>query len=692
MKLLVSQKSDNTHLADPFVAWLPFITFFICGISLYAFRAIDFFSAVPGDLGDARFNSVILEHLFRWITGQEKSLWNPQFFFPFEGVLAFSDNHFGSALSYILLRLAGLARETAFDGWFLIGNCLNYIAAYIAIRRIGIASFGAAAGAFVFAFGLPVLPKDGYAQLIYRFAIPLAYAAFLEMFSTKRLYVLWRVILWTTVQFYCSIYLGIFLVYLLAATLAAILIVGKGKELLSSLIFSIRSESRMATFFSATASALCVCAVFCLLYKYHAISVDYVFARSKAEIATMLPRLSSYLFADGALLSAWPGRLLGGVPMRHEHQMFFGFGVWIIGAYGATMSWRARQHQELGKIASLSLAFLFLVTISIGGFSVYLLLTSIPGISAIRAVSRIVLVMMLPVALLVALGSENLLRRASQHPGLKYVAAFALVFILSVEVATCQPNNTPISKWIARQTALRKALPAELPADPILFVYKKDSEPFFLSELDSMILAQDMGIPTLNGYSGYFPPGYIMAHPCLPKVIRLYGYSIHRRIPMSAMDLIAGRVVTIVSSPCDGGLVVPFTGTISAALAKQIKLRIENIRIVEGRLNARIDVTNVSTIDFNTVSADGKHVRLSWRFIALSAVGQHISNPRWDTRKELIWKIPPGDSRSIDMSLDLPLSPGSYLLEVSLVQEHVAWFHDLGMPVANVPIKVGSAR
>lgn len=107
---------------------LAFFAFLILGVLGYALRSVDFFSAVPGDLKDARFNSVILEHVFRWAIGHEKSLWSPTFFYPFEHVLAFSDNHFSSSIFYIVLRLAGLEREAAFNGWFLIGNGLNFLA------------------------------------------------------------------------------------------------------------------------------------------------------------------------------------------------------------------------------------------------------------------------------------------------------------------------------------------------------------------------------------------------------------------------------------------------------------------------------------------------------------------------------------------------------------------------------------
>jgi hypothetical protein len=246
-----------------------FLMFGIIALFGYALPSVNYFSAVPGDLGDARLNSVILEHLFRWVTGLESSLWSPSFFFPFEGILTFSDNHFGSAGSYILLRILGLAREEAFVGWFLIGNFLNFTAAYMVMRRLGFASFGSAAGAFVFAFSLAVLPKEGHAQLTYRFAIPFAFLALWDLLSTKRLYALWRVVFWSAIQIYCSIYLGIFLIYLLLATFVATLFCSRGKELFKPLIESLYKERKILLLLATTLIVMVLIAVFLLLYKYH---------------------------------------------------------------------------------------------------------------------------------------------------------------------------------------------------------------------------------------------------------------------------------------------------------------------------------------------------------------------------------------------------------------------------------------
>jgi hypothetical protein len=680
-------KNTPNYFYNTSIRW--FLVFFLVGLFGYILPAVDYFLAVPGDLGDARFNSVILEHLYRWVAGADVKLWSPTFFFPFEGVLAFSDNHFGSSVFYILLRVIGFDREISFDGWFLIGNCLNYFAAYIVIRRLGFTGFSSAAGAFVFAFALCVLPKEIHAQLIYRFAIPFAFLAFWHLITTRRLYDLSRIFFWVAVQFFCSIYLGIFLFYLLLATLVGMVLLGMGQQLLSSLVDSIRKENVGSKWFVSSVIILSSCAVLWLLYNYHAVSADYGFTRSGSEIKTMLPRLSSYLIADHSLLSSWVGTGITGVPMRHEHQMFFGIGVWILLISGIALAWKKQSCEKLEKIASLSLIILFLVTLNIGGYSIYLLFTNLPGISSIRAVSRIVLVMMFPVGLLVALSSGWLMSFVvDSSKSMKLFMGMFILVLLGAEVVAYQPYNTPIKSWHERQVHLRALLPKQFSEDSVIYVSKKETEPFYLAELDGMILAQDLGVPTINGYSGNVPPGYVGPSPCFSYVNRLYGYAKFRNKPVSTMDSIAQRVVHLSMSQCDAEPVIPFAGSVNTDQVKQIKLTVTDVKTSNRQLRSTVIVSNESGQNFNTVSISGAPVRLSWRFIHISNDGVKLSNPGWDARKDLTWTIPPGNNRQVSLAVDLPIVPGIYLFEVSMVQEGVAWFHDLGMKVASATITV----
>ena len=166
------------------------------GVFGYLMPAIGYFTMMPGDLGDARFNSVALEHGYQWLIGTVPELWSPGFFYPFERILAFSDNHFGSFWSYAAARSLGAPRELSFQIWFLVGYVLNYASGYWMLRRMSFDVLGASCGAFVFAFALPVLHQEGHAQLTYRFAIPLAILAWWRLVEQKSLIDIFTFLFW----------------------------------------------------------------------------------------------------------------------------------------------------------------------------------------------------------------------------------------------------------------------------------------------------------------------------------------------------------------------------------------------------------------------------------------------------------------------------------------------------------------
>jgi hypothetical protein len=670
----------------------PVSAFFLLGFFGYSLRAVDYLNAVPGDLGDARFNSVILEHIFHWVTQSEISLWSPTFFYPFEGVLAFSDNHFGSSLPYVFFRSIGAGREVAFDGWFLTGIALNFACAYFVIRRLGLKCFAAAAGAFAFTFALPVLAQEGHAQLTYRFAIPLAYGAFLDALSTKRMYPLWRVVFWTAVQFLCSIYLGIFLGYLLIVSLCGVIFWNRGHSLFSAFYNSVVREVPNKKVFFIGAIAVSVVAVAWLLHSYYLISVSYGVKRFSSEIASMLPRLSSYLIADNSGLTSWIGNFTSSIPMRHEHQIFFGIGPWVLALYGTFAAWHGKLLQDIGKLAIFAVVMLFLLTLSFGGTSLYLLVSSIPGLNSVRAVTRIGLVMIMPIAVLVAIGSQHIINKVSDLKNFRKIAIYlVLLVLLGAEVVAYRPFNTQISNWAAQQAVLREKLPPQLPTDAILYVTGKTSAPGFVTELDGMILAQDLGYPTLNGYSGNTPPNYLDPQPCISYRNRINSYATYKGISMDAANALAARVVVIALETCEHEPVIAAGGAVLSSQAKQISLALDQVSLDNRQLKAKLLIYNNSAETFNTLRSSGLPLRLSWRFMEEKLAGQEL-NSKWDPRKDLVRTIAPGASASIDFTVPLPQIPGKYIFEVSLVQDGVAWFHDMGMKILSLPVTVKAAR
>jgi hypothetical protein len=478
----------------------------------YLMRVTAGFSAVPGDLIDARFNSVVLEHLYRVLSGSAAALWSPDYFYPFAGVLAFSDNHFGSALPYLLARLLGLAREHAFNVWFATGTLLNFACALYVLRRFGASTAAAALGAFFFTCALPASAQGGHAQLVYRFAAPLAVLAHWQMFERRRLADLARVAFFTVWQFYCSIYLGLFLVYLLAALTIAILVVRR----------PLAWPPWRAQWAAGTVVLLCALALAYLVGSYFVVQQRYGLdaQRSIEYVSEMLPRPWSYLIADGSWLVSWFG-LIADVPARVEHQLFIGFGAVAL----IVAAWRGRAAApELTKVMLIALALLVAGTMWIADFSLYYLINWLPGIRGIRAVSRIILIMLVPLSVLVALGADAVWRRFALRARTAAPAFAVVVALVVVEPLTGDMRGTPIAAWRARLEAVKALLPPDLPKDAILLVRSNSRRyaDLFYTEVDGMLLGQELGYPVLNGYSGFYPPGYRI-RPCPPAEERYRG-------------------------------------------------------------------------------------------------------------------------------------------------------------------------
>jgi len=656
----IEQTFDRLHRR--FNLWA--IAFFALGLFGYALRSIDYFSAVPGDLGDARFNSVILEHLYRWATGQDASLLSPDFFYPFKHMLAFSDNHFGSAIFYIVLRWLGLSREAAFDGWFLIGIGLSFFCACLAFRRLGFSRLASSVGAFVFCFSLPALRLEVHAQLIYRFAVPLAFAAFWDLLANRRLPALGEVAFWSALQFFCSIYLGVFLFYLLAATLLIWLIVGEKKNFLSEIRFVLGKESGAAKISSGVLLIFSATMLIWLLYKYYSVTVEYPL-KPDQRILSLLPQLAWYLSV--------------------KSRFFFGFGVCFLAVVGAVQIFYKGSLNKIGPVALGAFLLLVAVTLSIKDHSLYRYFLHLPGIAAIRAVLRIVLVMLLPIGILAAVGVDNIRKKMLTKALLLKAALSVFIFVLlGIEVVAYQPHNTPIQTWRTRYNNLLRMLPEHLSAQSILFVTYNKGDDWNWPELDGMVLAQDLGIPTINGYSGNVPYGYnIFPWSCISYRNRLLGFAHYYGLPVAAINPIARRVITLSFTPCSYEPVVGFYGAINPAQAENIVLQIADLKIGKKSLSALISVANNSSDVFYTLSPENKSVRLSWRWVPLSSGSDYsLSRPGWQVRKDLDRAIDPGQSLTIEITSELPKLAGNYFFEVSLVQENVFWFHDQGMKIA----------
>ncbi|MET3652782.1 hypothetical protein [Dyella japonica] len=646
----------------------------LMGLYGYLLPATHYFAAVPGDLGDARFNSIILEHVYRWLVGQDSSLWSPTFFYPYPDTLAFSDNHFGTAWIYALARLAHLSREQAFDLWYCLGSLSTFGCGVYAARRFGFGWFAAAAAAFVFAFSLPSLAQEGHAQLIYRFPIALAVLEGWRMLESRRLHRLPQLGIWIAIQFFCSIYLGLFLLMFLGAmVLIGLVTMGRYKSPLS---FGNNGSLKNYALW-ALAGVLWI-GLLLMLAKYHSVARAYGVGRAPEEIKSMLPRLGSYFISDRSAYTAWLGEWVRNVPMRHEHQLFFGLGASVLALCGYVLGRKDPRWSHVTCIFAGVLLVLMAVTLSVGGISLYRFVMILPGFNSIRAVTRVVLVMLLAVGWLCAVGVEIIMRRFATR---QTAVAIAIGLALSVEILGYQKFHVPSSQWDARLENLRSRWhPKAGVAGPILFAWGSSTtdEPWLYRELDAMMFAQDAGVATVNGYSGNLPPNFGLPESCQVGAHRLADGALFVGIPSEQLPRLMQRLTLVpASGSCpDYTTAVPFNGPLPDDIFPTISLAIAGQSRHENSDEVIVKITNAGAHYLPALSTDRKPVQLSWQFVPS---GGSPDPNGWNTRAPLNDDVPAGSSADQRITVALPTTAGEYRLVLSLVQDNVAWFHDKGM-------------
>lgn len=511
--------------------WFPLVAFVALFIAL-PLTQLHFLRSMPGDIGDARFNNYLLENVHRFVTGRSGSLWNLQFFYPFPDVVGFSDNLFGTAPIYVVARLVTGASDTAFQIWFLVGYAVNFAAAYYALRRFTFTSVAATVGSLIFAFALPTSAHTGHAQLHYRFGIPLALVFLCEFFESSR----WRSAVaaagWVVWQLYAGIYMGVFLLLMVAAVAGTYTVRGlvRRERRLRRFRKSWQGESKRARVAMIAAAVALTALMVLLFYPYVWAQSRYPMERPWVEVAKMLPRPQSYLLSDvswvwGSGHAGWfdflERRFFVDLPVRYEHQMFIGLVPLLLVVVGAFIAWRKR-HGGPAIVMTTSLILVIVATGSVSGLSPWVVFHALPLTSALRAVTRVDQALLFPMAFLAAVTVQSMHRVRGS-----LVAIGAVVLAASLEMALVAMPTSTKESWRDRLSVVDAAVPSDLPDDAILFIAPR-SGPWYADELDAMWIALDRNVVTMNGYSGATPPGrsWGPGYPaqCLVLPIRVRSY------------------------------------------------------------------------------------------------------------------------------------------------------------------------
>lgn len=467
------------------------IALLFAGLYIQVFQVMGWsLEQMPGDLGDTRFILAIAEYNFQWLCGRYGEYWDGFFMYPDQEVISYSDNVLGSLPLYALFRLFGADYLMAFQLLVLFSHLLNFAMAYLCFLKWGSKPLSAAAGAFIFAFDLGLSFLHNHPQFTFRYAMPLCFLFLQQYLSGGGLHKLRFALLALVFQFYLGVYLGYFL-FLGAAVYYF------SYHAVNSRNWLVLKQQALDLLKSAPLALLLLGP---LMYHYIKRGLITGYYNDYNYYMQSVPRLSSYVKAfDGSWLWAALRKTDVASDFSWQHALFPGALVFV--ALLAAFILAYRGHRQV-LVLLLCLFLILSFTLYHEGHTLYGYLMKIPGIKAIRVVSRLIALLVFFAGWLLCLVCDRLLIRGN-------ITALMLHILLPLLLVADHFTVPDYYKRFAledcrlRVDALcAKAKQSRVSAgDKVLVFLSRDSLNVHFHQLDAMLCALQLGCKTVNGYS-----------------------------------------------------------------------------------------------------------------------------------------------------------------------------------------------
>lgn len=488
----------------------------IAGTILY--HSSQFFSGFDkffGDRGDARGFVYFCEHWYQSILGKA-SLLNPGIFYPIKRTLAYSDLLFGFAAPYSFFRALGFNMFTSTELMIILLTFLAYCVAFVLLyRTLNFGLVPACAGAMFFAFNSPKFNQLTHLQLQYVLLLPLIFALVITLAKRaetidqrKAAWLLSLTAVCLNLQlattFYYAWYFGLWAIIFLLLALAF-------SASRSFIIGTVRKHWRA---FGIGAAVFLIGFIPILLTYLPTIRVgtwyrfDFVMA--------MIPDWRSMLsMGDGNFVWGWFYKRVVGDPRPDTWgELMVGIGLvpslaWI--ALTVASIWLIRKGREVGLVflgvMILATSIFIVLGIKVGGHSLWQFIYQyFPGAGAIRAVSRYMIFLTLPMSIAFAYGLQKALQFANGKRGLTIAVMVVAAFGVFEQFGVPKVNGTGFSTT-TEQTYL-KTMAARLPVDCKAFYVAPGPNPRHSTaeyHYDGMMISSVSHVKTLNASSSQFP-------------------------------------------------------------------------------------------------------------------------------------------------------------------------------------------
>ncbi len=474
------------------------ITIIVLLISGYYFHIINLigwkFENIPGDYGDGRFNNYILEHSYLFFTGKVDSFWSANFMFPFNNVIAMSDNLLGSAPIYIAYRIINFDRETSYQLWFVSLTLLNFITATWVMYKITGNLSIAAIGGFLFAFNISLFGQYNHLQMLPRFIIPIAIYYAVRFIKTKTIKYYSFFLMAIVYQFYCGIYLGFFLLL----SISLILLISFIIEFKSYYLF-LKNYKSVIKIFLITIFALIL--LYILFKPYYDWSKQ-VGDRQFSEVENTIPTILSYLSSASNTL-CWHSleNTFHSSQILWDHLLFPG-GIAILSLLISIVFFKKLYNRE-NVYYLLGFLLLFIFTLTIKDFSLFKLIFKIPGFNSLRSIGRIINLELFFFAFFTVLLLNNLYKKV------RFKIFFLIISILLVlaDQAIVSKSSLTYSKAESQNRINELMKQTKNIKNKTCFAYcpTNKTEKIFVYNIDAMLLSQIIKLPSVNGYSSTCP-------------------------------------------------------------------------------------------------------------------------------------------------------------------------------------------
>jgi hypothetical protein len=404
--------------------------------------------------------------------------------------------------------------------WMFVGILLNSFSAYWVARKWKVGFVPSLIAGIIFSSSLPMTQLSGHAQLIHRWATPLAVYYFIVFLKERKLLdpKLLIAIAFLCIQFLCSPNLGVGLFLLLCSLF-----------LVRRNFYDHRSDNKPNPRYSvpSVVSAIVVILVTAMVvYKYNVIKADFGLTRSKDEIMFFTPSFGNLLVADHSYLWSRVSINFGNATGRGEAMMFPGVLVLI------TLVLTAKYRNLLSNISRgffIAITILFLMIVQIGNTSILSIFSFMPGIDSLRAPGRVILIMLFPIAIVVAQSVERI----------RWIYFSRVFFLLVIfEFTQVTVGLSTEDQWMAPVHEMEQLIRAD--SNKPFLVLDSAKRSSYLLDIDAMLVSLRQDRATLNGYSGFIPTGWENIETCddvlnlISEINRVTG----QRLNMSDFEIV----------------------------------------------------------------------------------------------------------------------------------------------------------